>query len=91
MTTIILDEKAKDYINGAKKLYKFMKERDFSERDIVDNFIKENEAVFHDTTSHHRLDFKHAIEDVKGRDTYYNSLLIYDIATGFLNVEYKKY
>lgn len=89
MKTILLDKKAKPYLETEKRIYEKMKKNGASERDIVAEFVLENEVVFHDTTSEQRFHAKRALQENNGHETYFNAMLIYDIVTGLFNVEYK--
>mgnify|MGYP003611738465 CR=1 FL=1 len=90
MKPVILDIKAKPYVESVIKAYERMKSTNFTEREIVEYFILENVAVFNDVNGINRYNFLKAIQENNGHELYRNAMFIYNIATKFLTIEYKK-
>lgn len=90
MKPVILDIKAKPYVESTIKHYDFMKSTGFTERDIVGYFIMENAAVFNDVNGITRYNFLKAVQENNGYEMYRNAMFIYNIATKLITIEYKK-
>ena len=90
MKPVILDIKAKPYVESVIKAYERMKSTNFTEREIVEYFILENVAVFNDVNGINRYNFLKAVQENNGYEMCRNAMFIYDIATGFFEVEYKR-
>ena len=89
MKPVILNIKAKPYVESVIKMYNFMKLKEMSERDIVEYFIMENIAVFIDVNGIQRYNFLKSVQENNGYEMYRNAMFIYNIATEFLKIEYK--
>ena len=90
MKPVILDIKAKPYVESVVKLYRRMKSTNFTEREIVQYFVIENVAVFNDVNGINRYNFLKAVQENNGYEMFRNAMFIYDIATEFLKIEYKR-
>lgn len=90
MKTVILDVKAKPYVDSLVKVYERMKKDNSTEREIVQYFVHENVAVFNDVNGINRYNFLKAIQVNNGYEMFMNAMFIYNIATGLFKIEYKK-
>ena len=90
MKPVILDIKAKPYVESVIKVYKRMKKYGCPEREIVQYFVLENVAVFNDVNGINRYNFLKAVQENNGYEMFRNAMFIYDIATEFLKIEYKR-
>ena len=90
MKPVILNIKAKPYVESVVKMYERMKSTNFTEREIVEYFILENVAVFNDVNGINRYNFLKAVQENNGYEMYRNAMFIYNIATGVFKIEYKK-
>ena len=90
MKPVILDIKAKSYVESTIKCYERMKSAGFTERDIVEHFVMENVAVFVDVNGINRYNFLKAVQENNGYEMHRNAMFIYNIATKFITIEYKK-
>lgn len=87
---VILDISAKEYIDNEKRLYEHCKDK-WNERELISEFLLEFVVVFLHPSTKHRWLVKRAIEENNGFDHYRNAMFIYDVVTGRIPVEYKKY
>lgn len=90
MKSVILDIKAKPYVESVIKVYELMKKDNCKEREIVEYFVLENVAVFNDVNGINRYNFLKAVQENNGYEMFRNAMFIYNIATGIFEIGYTK-